>query len=394
MIVSGTVPSPPVQGVTVQDSVDVSPPTGFTVVGQNSRWTASPSPNFATVNAGVLASTYNLDWDLAGLTILTLTASNTLTLTFATTATAALPSASQVSSPGQGQITRVEFTGAQGASITWPSTITWLSGQAPSYTNTNPTLVELTCTGAGLSPTFIGTYSTYGATSGSTDPGSISLGINALVNQSTGTWNVALGQNALSSLVNGQANVAVGWDAGYNIIAGVGNIAIGYKAAFQNTSGSANISIGQNVHSTLATGSNNVAVGYYAGAAVSTISNTTFIGSLAGRYETAANSIMIDSIERTNLAGGRAGAPFYAVTNATVANQTVQLNGVVSIPTLPVTFGTNKMTWAAAAPSTGTWAVGDIIWNTGVTASTSPGWVCTTPGAAPATAVFTAMPVL
>ena len=119
---------------------------------------------------------------------------------------------------------------------------------------------------------------------------------------------MALGQNALSSLVNGQANVAVGWDAGYNIIAGVGNIAIGYKAAFQNTSGSANISIGQNVHSTLATGSNNVAVGYYAGAAVSTISNTTFIGSLAGRYETAANSIMIDSIERTNLAGGRAGS--------------------------------------------------------------------------------------
>ena len=154
----------------VQDSVDVSPPTGFSVVGQNSRWTASPSPNFATVNAGVLALTYNLDWDLAGLTILTLTASNTLTLTFATTATAALPSASQVSSPGQGQITRVEFTGAQ-AFDHMALDHHMALGTGPSYTNTNPTLVELTCTGAGLSPTFIGTYSTYGATSGSTYPG-------------------------------------------------------------------------------------------------------------------------------------------------------------------------------------------------------------------------------
>ena len=86
---------------------------------------------------------------------------------------------------------------------------------------------------------------------------------------------------------------------------------------------------------------------------------------------------MIDNINRTNLAGGRAGAPLYAVTNATVGSQTVQLNGLVTIGTLPLTFGSNHMTWGAAAPSTGTWAVGDVCWNTGAAAGGVPGWVNT-----------------
>ncbi len=35
-----------------------------------------------------------------------------------------------------------------------------------------------------------------------------------------------------------------------------------------------------------------------------------------------------------------------------------------------------KMTWASAAPTTGSWAQGSIIWNTAATAGGSPGWVC------------------
>jgi hypothetical protein len=42
--------------------------------------------------------------------------------------------------------------------------------------------------------------------------------------------------------------------------------------------------------------------------------------------------------------------------------------------------GTNRAKWAAAAPTTGTWVQGDIVWNTGVAAGGSPGWVCTTGG--------------
>jgi hypothetical protein len=53
----------------------------------------------------------------------------------------------------------------------------------------------------------------------------------------------------------------------------------------------------------------------------------------------------------------------------------------------------NDWQYASAAPSSATnsWFVGDKVWNTSVTASTTPGWVCTTAGT-PGT--WTAMPVL
>lgn len=36
--------------------------------------------------------------------------------------------------------------------------------------------------------------------------------------------------------------------------------------------------------------------------------------------------------------------------------------------------------WAAAAPTTGTWSRGDVVWNSSVNAGGSPGWICTTAG--------------
>lgn len=40
----------------------------------------------------------------------------------------------------------------------------------------------------------------------------------------------------------------------------------------------------------------------------------------------------------------------------------------------------NLMTWAAAAPTIGKWKQGDVVWNTGVSAGGSPGWVCVAAG--------------
>ena len=54
---------------------------------------------------------------------------------------------------------------------------------------------------------------------------------------------------------------------------------------------------------------------------------------------------------------------------------TADLPTVIATPT--ITIGSNKMTWGSAAPSTGTWAVGDVCWNTGAAAGGSPGWVNT-----------------
>jgi hypothetical protein len=42
--------------------------------------------------------------------------------------------------------------------------------------------------------------------------------------------------------------------------------------------------------------------------------------------------------------------------------------------------GGKQWTWGAAAPTTGTWAVGDICWYTATAAAGTVGWVCTTAG--------------
>lgn len=53
-----------------------------------------------------------------------------------------------------------------------------------------------------------------------------------------------------------------------------------------------------------------------------------------------------------------------------------------------------QMTNGTAAPSSGEYAKGDIIWNTAPSAGGSMGWMCTTSGTAGSTAVFKAMPNL
>jgi hypothetical protein len=45
-----------------------------------------------------------------------------------------------------------------------------------------------------------------------------------------------------------------------------------------------------------------------------------------------------------------------------------------------IKLGLNKMGWAAAAPTTGTWARGDVVWSTVVAAQGVPGWICVTAG--------------
>lgn len=44
------------------------------------------------------------------------------------------------------------------------------------------------------------------------------------------------------------------------------------------------------------------------------------------------------------------------------------------------TDGTNRMEWGAAAPAAGTYAQGDIVFNTGAAAAGQVGWVCTVAG--------------
>ena len=67
-----------------------------------------------------------------------------------------------------------------------------------------------------------------------------------------------------------------------------------------------------------------------------------------------------------------------------------------SVQLIPVNFQQYSAAPTGSGPpysSGNTWRVGDKVYNTGVTSSTNPGWVCTTAGAG-GTAVFTAMPNL
>jgi hypothetical protein len=76
MIISGTVTSPAVQGVTVQDPADTSPQTGFSPVGLNGKWVAWPSDFVAvapSVTTTSTASTPTVDWSTAGVFPFTLT---------------------------------------------------------------------------------------------------------------------------------------------------------------------------------------------------------------------------------------------------------------------------------------------------------------------------------
>jgi hypothetical protein len=136
MIISGTITSAPVGGVTVQDPADQSAPQGFGVVANGMRWTATPSPNFAVSALGTVTTAATLDWSVAGLFTLTLTTTDSCAVAFANVSI--------------GQVIRVAITDVTGTgtALTWPSTVTWEGGVLPGATPAaGVILVEITCFG-------------------------------------------------------------------------------------------------------------------------------------------------------------------------------------------------------------------------------------------------------
>src|SRR5271157_3098818 len=142
MILSGTVTSPSVGGVTVQDPADQSAPAGFGVVANGMRWVATPSPNFAVSNLGTVTTAATLDWTVAGLFTLTLTTTDSCAVSFT--------NAAGVLTPSIGQTIRVAITDVTGTgtALTWPSTVTWEGGVLPCATPAaGVVLCEITCFG-------------------------------------------------------------------------------------------------------------------------------------------------------------------------------------------------------------------------------------------------------
>jgi hypothetical protein len=146
------------------------------------------------------------------------------------------------------------------------------------------------------------------------------LGLNALLNNSTGQGLVGIGRGALQANTSGQSNIAIGGT--YNtdpslfrnttgsFLTAVGegslannttasnNTAVGYQSLYSNTTGNQSVALGYQAGFSMATnfnltaigfqslqnatGNNNTAVGQYSGNALTSGANNTFIGQNSG----------------------------------------------------------------------------------------------------------------
>tara|TARA_R110002050_G_scaffold273113_1_gene417045 strand:- start:37563 stop:41423 length:3861 start_codon:yes stop_codon:yes gene_type:complete len=109
-----------------------------------------------------------------------------------------------------------------------------------------------------------------------------SIGVNALVSNSTGINNVAIGEQAGFS-ITGSNNVAIGTATNRNAAEGDSNVAIGNGANYQGTSGSHNISLGTLAYRQGNSGSSNIAMGLGALYQETTGSNNIALGNNSSR---------------------------------------------------------------------------------------------------------------
>ena len=186
---------------------------------------------------------------------------------------------------------------------------------------------------AGSSITSAGESTLFGANAGkalTSGMRSVFIGAGAGYSVNSGTDNVTVGRNSLSVVTTGNYNTALGTSAAANIgTASASNVAVGWNAltGVAGNSNYYNVAIGARAGQAIRTGGSNTIVGYYAGAGTVTTGNNIFLGYYAGKYETGANTLIIDSLDRTNEATSRTSALIYGINNATPANQILALGG-------------------------------------------------------------------
>lgn len=115
------------------------------------------------------------------------------------------------------------------------------------------------------------------------------------------------------------------------------------------------------------------------------IDDSVISGNLIDGAATSVYGIDIDGTSSGNFVTGNTLTNSLVIgvrTSATTSNNTVT-NNFENIPSNGGTrnvFRSKRESEGAAAPTTGTWAQGDIVWNTSVAASGTVGWVCTADG--------------
>ncbi len=221
----------------------------------------------------------------------------------------------------------------------------------------------------------------------------VAVGATALNTESTGAYNTAVGSTALKLLSGGSYNVAVGAKAGASATSSSSNTSVGYSAGGSGTTGANNVSVGMGAAYTGVGAGLNVAVGsqalYYNSAGNSNVA----VGYGAGRYQADGTTALAPGNGNVYI-GASARGFSNSDTNALVignsaigegANTTVigsstttktHVYGVLQIGAA----GSPTISFGAAAPTTGTWIQGSVVFNSGATVGQPKGWQCTVAG--------------
>ena len=166
-----------------------------------------------------------------------------------------------------------------------------------------------------------------------------SIGLGALLTNTTGGANTALGLNALNKNTTGGANVASGFTSLSANTTGFGNTAIGVASLIKNTIGNSNTTIGRGAGGEITTGSNNTYIGE--GTTLGNTSDTIVLS--AGTT----NRIIVDPNGKTNLLGAlTVSGNITATTNTGTPNEVVRNSDIVGLTTTdatPTTKGIVKL---------------------------------------------------
>jgi hypothetical protein len=174
--------------------------------------------------------------------------------------------------------------------------------------------------GTGGGSTVFGSYNT-------------SVGVSALLANTTGHLNTAIGTGSLASNTTGNNNNANGNSSLTSNTTGINNTGIGVSSLFSNTTGNNNTSLGFQAGygaagvNTNTTGTNNIFIGYISVGESSTESNRTWIGNTSTASTWLGGNLLVGT--RTN------GASFINVGAGTTAKSQINLASSTA-PTSPV----------------------------------------------------------
>jgi trimeric autotransporter adhesin len=248
------------------------------------------------------------------------------------------------------------FSGRIGIGTTTPTQSLDVNGKIA--INGNQTIYNANALTAYIGSLFVGNGGNSLSGTGIEGTGNTGIGINSLLNNTTGNRNTALGHNSLKNNISGFSNIAIGYQTLYNSTSSHSNLAIGDSALKSNTSGIYNVGVGyaslgfnnsgsfNNAFGNGALGTNssgkfNTAIGSSA-----LLNNTsgyynTALGYLAGRYSVGSSTLFLGAHADTVSAG----SSFYNASaigyNAKVGGSNMMVLGGTGIDSVKVGIGTS-----------------------------------------------------